>query len=140
LLGDRFSTTLGDEMLNSKNVSEMNLQDAAITNYLGLRYVRTSALVWKKLQLFATLHYPMIVGSLIHAMVHARPDSAYAVSVLSRAMSKPDLWHFKGAQRLLLYRSTSGFVVFFGSSPVDYECKRQPLLTMSTMESEYVAA
>jgi hypothetical protein len=113
-------------------------------------------------------------------------------------MSKPDLWHFKGAQHLLLYlkktreigitysqhnmevhqngvsasvdcgastgdstkfdrhltgsvdasfaddeetyRSTSGFVVFFGGSPVDYECKRQPLVTMSTMESEYVAA
>jgi hypothetical protein len=38
------------------------------------------------------------------------------------------------------YRSTSGFVVFFGGCPVDYECKRQLLVTMSTMESEYVAA
>ena len=38
------------------------------------------------------------------------------------------------------HRSTSGFVVWFGGSPVDWECKRQPLVTMSTMESEYVAA
>ena len=38
------------------------------------------------------------------------------------------------------YRSTSGFVVWFGGSPVDWECKRQPLITMSTMKSEYVAA
>ena len=37
-------------------------------------------------------------------------------------------------------RSTSGFVVMFGGSPVDWEAKRQPLVTMSTMESEYVAA
>ena len=37
-------------------------------------------------------------------------------------------------------RSTSGFVVMFGGSPVDWECKRQPLVTLSTMESEYVAA
>ena len=151
-----------------------------------------------KVEAWAEIHsYPMIVGSLIHAMVHTRPDIAYAVSVLSRAMSKPELWHFKGAQHLLLYlkktrelgitysqhnmetyrngvtasveqyeknleskidrdmtasvdasfaddeetyRSTSGFVIFFGGSPVDYECKRQPLVTMSTMESEYVAA
>ena len=38
------------------------------------------------------------------------------------------------------YRSKSGFVVWFGGSPVDWECKRQPLVTMSTMESECVAA
>ena len=37
-------------------------------------------------------------------------------------------------------RSTSGFVVWFGGSPVVWECKRQPLVTLSTMESEYVAA
>jgi hypothetical protein len=105
-------------------------------------------------------------------------------------MSKPELWHYKAAQHLILYlrstrtlgllysqrnmrdqhvrvtaatevydpflegavdasfaddpetnRSTSGlFVVWFGGSPVDWECKRQPLVTMSTMESEYVAA
>ena len=37
-------------------------------------------------------------------------------------------------------RSTSGFVVWFGGTPVAWECKRQPLVTLSTMESEYVAA
>jgi len=146
--------------------------------------------------------FPMIVGSLIHAMVHTRPDIAYAVSVLSRHMSKPELWHYKAAQHLLLYlretrtlgleysqkkmlahtgplitgtfdtndhdkdrrsyktfndflegavdasfadddgtaRSTSGFVIWFCGMPVEFECKRQPLVTLSTMESEYVAA
>ena len=132
--------------------------------------------------------YPMIIGSLIHAYVHTRPDIGYAVSVLSRRMADPELHHYKAARYLLLYlratkelgiiydqekmlsqknkvtgsimeddiytasvdssfgddtetyRSTSGFVVWFCGSPVDYECKRQPLVTMSTMESEYVAA
>jgi len=37
--------------------------------------------------------FPMIVGSVIHAMVHTRPDIAFAVSILSRHMSKPELWH-----------------------------------------------
>jgi len=142
--------------------------------------------------------FPTIIGSLIHAMVHTRPDISYAVSVLSRSMAKPELYHFKAARRLLLYlrktkhlgirysqaemekcnklvtastdelltkgedvsydqyleaavdasfadcvesyRSTSGFIVWFGGSPVEWECKRQPLVTLSTMESEYVAA
>ena len=133
--------------------------------------------------------FPTIIGSLIHAMVHTRPDIAYAVAILSRSMSCPELWHWKAARYLLLYlretahlglvyrqevmlaqeakvtaatdehdqfleaavdasfadcdktyRSTSGFVVWFGGSPVEWECKRQPLVTLSTMESEYVAA
>jgi hypothetical protein len=37
-------------------------------------------------------------------------------------------------------RSTSGYVIWFGGTPVEWECKRQPLVTMSTCESEYVAA
>ena len=133
-------------------------------------------------------------------MVHTRPDISYAVSILSRHMATPELYHFKAARRLLLYlrdtkekgirysqkemhrfessrlitsvtdesimdgkkeifdqyleaavdasfadcdktyRSTSGFVVWFGGSPLEWECKRQPLVTLSTMESEYVAA
>ena len=44
------------------------------------------------------------------------------------------------ADCLKTFRSTSGFVIWFGGSPVDWECKRQALVTLSTMESEYVAA
>ena len=36
------------------------------------------------------------------------------------------------------YRSTGGFVVWFWGSPVDYECKRQPLVTMSTQRQPLV--
>jgi hypothetical protein len=137
--------------------------------------------------------FPMLVGSVIHAMVHTRPDIAYAVSILSRAMSNAELWHYKAMRHLLLYmkntkhlgldysqsnmlnqhqlvtatidedgdiydaylsasvdssfsdcpityRSTSGYVVWFGGTPVEFECKRQSLVTLSTMESEWVAA
>ena len=174
--------------------------------------------------------FPTIIGSLIHAMVHTRPDIAYAVAILSRGMAKPELWMWRAAHYLLCYlkhtkhlglvykqeemlrqatetaqssstealnmlvtasldehetvmvngspvlldsfiarhaandkspiydkhlrasvdssfadciksyRSTSGFVVWFGGSPIEWECKRQPLVTLSTMESEYVAA
>ena len=38
------------------------------------------------------------------------------------------------------YRSTSGFVLWFGGTAIDWECKRQPPVTLSTMESEFVAA
>ena len=51
--------------------------------------------------------YPMIIGSVIHSLVHTRPDTAYTVSILSRAMSKPTLHHYKAARCLLVYlRST----------------------------------
>ena len=51
--------------------------------------------------------YPMLIGSLIHALVHTRPDIAYPVSVLSRAMSYPTSHHYKTARRLLLYLRTT---------------------------------
>jgi len=37
-------------------------------------------------------------------------------------------------------RSTSGFVIWFCGMSVEFECKRQPPATLSTMESGYVAA
>ena len=50
---------------------------------------------------------PRIIGSLIHAMVHTRPDIAYAVSLLSRSMAKPEPYHYKACKHVLLYlRST----------------------------------
>jgi hypothetical protein len=67
----------------------------------------------------------MIIGSLIHAMVHTRPDIAYAVSVLSRFMSKPELWHFKAAQYVLLYlRSTRELgIVYNQGNMIRQHCK-----------------
>ena len=141
----------------------------------------------------AEFSFPTIIGSVIHAMVHTRPDIAYAVSVLSRYMAQPTLWVYRAARHLLMYlsktkhlgiqhsqkrmldfanlisaavdedgnifdkvlhaavdssfadcsktyRSTSGYIVWFGGSPLEWECKRQSIVTLSTMEAEYVAA
>ena len=49
----------------------------------------------------------MIIGSVIHSLVHTRPDTAYTVFILLRAMSKPTLHHYKATRCLLVYlRST----------------------------------
>jgi hypothetical protein len=48
----------------------------------------------------AEFSFPTLVGSVIHAMVHTRPDIAYAVSLLSRAMSRAELWHYKAMRQL----------------------------------------
>jgi hypothetical protein len=168
---DRFQ--LGDEELyRSTSTPLPNVTGKTLEESLG--NIRPEDTAW------AAQHgYSVIIGSLIHAMVHTRPDIAYAVSILSRAMSNPEPYHWKGAQYVLRYlrhtrelglqyrqgemkkhagsllmaavdssfadcdstaRSTSGYVIWFGCSPLEWECKRQPLVTMSTMESEYVAA
>ena len=149
--------------------------DQSLFDGLGKGFMTKEETEWMK----KYNSFPTIIGSLIHAMVHTRPDISYAVSVLSRAMSKPQPYHWKAARRVFQYlkgtrrlglmydrlamlrmephlitaavdssfadceftaRSTSGFVVWFGGTPVAWECKRQPLVTLSTMESEYVAA
>ena len=247
-IGDKYKISVGDTLVTSSNLSQVDWCDAEISTYLGMRYtydrlapkkwvlkVDQTAYIDKLIKRFhlddlsgkstplpalaaptqlkermgklddpfllawsKEFSFPVIVGSLIHAMVHTRPDIAYAVSILSRYMAKPELHHYKAALHLMrylketrtlgieyrqenmhrqgpyvtaavehsasshhhpthdcvleaaadasfaddpeTYRSTGGFVVWFGGSPVDYECKRQPLVTMSTLESEYVCA
>ena len=39
-----------------------------------------------------------------------------------------------------LRRSTSGFIFWLGGGPVTWLSQRQPLVTYSTMEAEYVSA
>ena len=85
---------------------------------------------------------------------------------LSKKTAKPEMYHFYHCRRVLSYLHhtrhfglvynrakmlrhcpnwvtcavDSSFVVWYGGFPIAWECKRQPLVTMSTMESEYVAA
>jgi hypothetical protein len=54
--------------------------------------------------------YACGVGSLMYAMVCTRPDIAYAVSVVSRFMSKPRKEHWKVVQWILHFlRGTSTY-------------------------------
>ena len=47
--------------------------------------------------------YACAIGSLMYAMVCTHPDIAYAVSVVSRFMSKPGKEHWKAVQWILRY-------------------------------------
>jgi len=47
--------------------------------------------------------YASAVGSLMHAMVCTRSDSAYAVSTVSRFMSNPGRQHWKAVKWVLRY-------------------------------------
>ena len=51
--------------------------------------------------------YPNAVGSIMYSIVCTRPDLAYAISVLSRFMSKPGREHWLAMKWLLRYISSS---------------------------------
>jgi len=65
------------------------------------------------------------MGSLIRAMVHTRPDIAHAVSLLSRATTKPELWHYNAAQHLILYlRETRDLGIIYDQQKMwDHEAR-----------------
>lgn len=104
-----------------------------------------------------------------------RPDLMYAVSLMSRYMSRPTMSHWMTAKRILRYlkgttelgifykkvegnvelsaftdsayaddlndrRSTSGYVFKIGHGAVSWSSKKQPVVTLSTTEAEYIAA
>ena len=57
--------------------------------------------------------YKQLVGSLMY-LTTTRPDIMYAVSIISRYMSKPTEMHFSAAKRVLRYlQGTTGFGIFY---------------------------
>ena len=59
--------------------------------------------------------YALVVGSLMYAMVCARPDIAHAVEVASRYMSHPGIEHWNVFKWILRYlRGTSISVYTLG--------------------------
>ncbi|GKD08860.1 retrovirus-related pol polyprotein from transposon TNT 1-94 [Tanacetum coccineum] len=62
----------------------------------------------------------------------------YGVSLISRYVGCPTESHWRAGKRLL--RSTSGSAFLLGSAAVSWSWKKQPIVTLSTTESEYVAA
>ena len=113
--------------------------------------------------------YQSRVGSLLYASVCTRPDVAYPVGILCRAMGSPTAPLFDAALRVLAYlgrhksiglryeasssalagmsdsnwevrHSTSGYTFNMNKCTVSWASKKQPTIALSSMEAELVAA
>ena len=113
--------------------------------------------------------YRSLVGSLLYAATNTRPDVAYAVGMLCRAMTQPTPQLFQAALRCLAYlyrhrhlglryerspsplegmadadwavrHSTSGFVFTLARAAISWGSKRQQSIAISSCEAEIMAA
>ncbi|KAL0313703.1 UNVERIFIED_CONTAM: Retrovirus-related Pol polyprotein from transposon TNT 1-94 [Sesamum calycinum] len=71
----------------------------------------------------AKISYASTVGSLMYAMMCTRPDLCLAVGIVSRDECK----------------STPGYTFLFGGAAITWCSKKQPCISLSTMEAEYIA-
>jgi len=112
--------------------------------------------------------YQSIVGSLLYCAVNTRPDVAFAVGMLCRAMGKPTPALYDAAIRVLFYlshhrdiglrygasdsdlsgmsdsdwavrHSTSGHVFMYSLAAVSWSSKKQATIALSSCEAEIVA-
>ena len=113
--------------------------------------------------------YQALMGGLLYAATNTRPDIAYSVGLLCRAMSKPTNELFDAAIRVLCYlnrhkhlglcyeasnapimgmtdsdwaikHSTSGYVFTLAQAAISWSSKRQPTIALSSCEAEIMAA
>ena len=113
--------------------------------------------------------YQSLVGALLYASSQTRPDVAYSVGMLCRAMSCPTPELYEQAVRVLLYldkhsdvglryepsssrmygmsdsdwavkHSTSGWVFTFMKAAISWGSKKQPVVSLSSCEAEIMAA
>ena len=113
--------------------------------------------------------YQSLVGALLYCVTQTRPDIAFAVGYLSRAMGKPTERLYEDALKVLFYlyqhkevglryspsdaplsgmsdadwavkHSTSGMVFMYQSAAISWGSKKQPTVALSSAEAEIVAA
>ena len=114
-------------------------------------------------------NYQSLVGALLYCATNTRPDVAYSVGMLCRAMAKPTPELMAAAQRVLMYlyrtrdlglryecdkanlfgmtdsdwavkHSTSGYVFKFCQAAISWASKKQPTVALSSCEAEIMAA
>ena len=113
--------------------------------------------------------YQSIVGALLYCATNTRPDVAYSVGLLCRAMGKPTDALYAAAQRVLMYlyrtqdlglrfaaspkelhgysdsdwgvqHSTTGWVFVLNEAALSWGSKKQPSIALSSCEAEIMAA
>ena len=112
--------------------------------------------------------FQSLVGALLYCAVNTRPDVAYAVGMLCRAMGKPTPELYLDGLRVLYYlhhhrdiglrysasdldlsgisdsdwavrHSTTGYVFTYAQAAISWGCKKQPTIALSSCEAEIVA-
>ena len=113
--------------------------------------------------------YQSLVGALLYCATNTRPDIAYAVGMLCRAMSKPTPPLIKAAKRVLYYlarhadvglhyeadpsditaysdadlgvqKSTTGWDIRWQRASISFGSKKQPNVATSSCHAEIIAA
>ncbi|KAL0298226.1 UNVERIFIED_CONTAM: Retrovirus-related Pol polyprotein from transposon TNT 1-94 [Sesamum calycinum] len=79
--------------------------------------------------------YASTVGSLMYAMMCTRPDLCFAVGMF-RLVGYSDA---DGSADRDERKSTSGYAFLLGGAAITWCSKKQPCISLSTMEAEYVA-
>eukprot|EP00257_Ricinus_communis_P022466 XP_015582200.1 uncharacterized protein LOC107262224 [Ricinus communis] len=100
--------------------------------------------------------FKQVVGSLMY-LTATSLDIMFGVSLISRYMSSPTEEHWYAPKRILRYingtiemgilykgdlndkKSTFGFVFLLARGAVSWSSKKQPVVTLSTTEAEYIA-
>jgi hypothetical protein len=121
-----------------------------------------------QIELVRDFPYQNVIGALLYLAIHTRPDLAYVVNYLSRFNHQPTFKACKALIRVLVYlRDSKSKGLVFDSDDLDLTClsgsdwagdvdtrrstsgarapiarmsKLQPVIAVSSMEAEYIAA
>ena len=70
----------------------------------------------------SSIPYPLVVGSIMYAMLCTRPDVAYALGIVSRFQANPREDHWKAVKNIFKYlRKTKDIFLIYGGSDLKLE-------------------
>jgi len=106
-------------------------------------------------KMLLSLPYHEAIGSLMYASLGTRPDISFAVQTLSHFAVNPGLAHWEAVKRVFRYlkgtcelwlsyggvkKAISGYAFIINGGAVSWSAKKQEIISLSTTESEYIAA